>query len=81
MRVLIVSKFFYARGGADVVAMTTRDLLLKEGHEVQVFAMSYPQNVSLPESATWPSQIEFDGPLAAKICLLSTTAEANDYGR
>ncbi len=78
MRVLIVSKFFYARGGADVVAMTTRDLLLKEGHEVQVFAMSYPQNVSLPESATWPSQIEFDGPLAAKIKAFSRLMGLDD---
>lgn len=67
MRILIVSKFFYARGGADVVAMTERDLLLKNGHEVRVFAMDYPQNVNLPESPTWASHIEFDGPPAMKV--------------
>lgn len=59
MRVLIVSKFFYARGGADVVAMTTRELLLASGHEVRVFAMDYPENIPLEEAATFASQIEF----------------------
>ena len=66
MKILIVSKFFYARGGADLVAMTTRELLLKAGHEVRVFAMDYPDNIPLAESSTWPSEIDFNGPLPMK---------------
>lgn len=67
MKVLIVSKFFYARGGADVVAMTTRRMLLDAGHQVRVFAMDYPDNVTLPESESFASQIDFDSGLVGKV--------------
>lgn len=67
MKVLIVSKFFYSRGGADLVAMTTRELLRGAGHEVQVFAMDYPDNIKLPEQSTWPAEIDFNGSLTKKI--------------
>jgi len=67
MRVLIVSKFFYPRGGACVVAMGTRELLLESGHNVRVFAMSYPKNIDLPESSTFASQIDFNSNLLGKI--------------
>lgn len=45
MRVLIVNKFFYPRGGDCVVAMGTRELLIEAGHTVQVFAMHHPLNI------------------------------------
>lgn len=67
MKVLIVSKFFYARGGADLVAITTRELLLKAGHEVRVFAMDYPDNIALDESDSWPAEIDFNGSFGMKV--------------
>ena len=66
MRILIVSKFFYPRGGACVVAMGTRELLLEAGHQVRVFAMRYPLNIDLPDCAFYTSQISFDGSLSSK---------------
>lgn len=67
MRVLIVNKYFYPRGGDCVVAMGTRDLLIDAGHKVQVFAMTHPQNVNLPESQSFASQIEFTGSPKQKV--------------
>lgn len=67
MRILIVSKFFYARGGAEVVGIGTRQLLLEAGHEVRVFAMDYPENLKLPENADYASQVSFEGGLGNKL--------------
>ncbi|WP_280121014.1 glycosyltransferase family 4 protein [Duncaniella muricolitica] len=67
MRVLIVNKFFYPRGGDCVVAMGTRELLIEAGHTVQVFAMHHPLNISLPESGSFASQIDFSGSLSQKV--------------
>lgn len=67
MRVLIVNKFFYPRGGDCVVAMGTRELLIEAGHTVQVFTMHHPLNISLPESGSFASQIDFSGSLSQKV--------------
>ena len=67
MKILIVSKFFYIRGGAEAVVMNTRDLLMRAGHEVRVFAMAYPANVQLPESSEWASEVEFGGSLSMNV--------------
>lgn len=44
-RVLIVSKFLYVRGGAEVCAINQAELLRRHGHEVRFFAMRYPENI------------------------------------
>ncbi len=61
MKVLIVNKFFYPRGGDCIVAMATRKLLLDMGHEVRVFAMDFPANIPLPESADYAPEVNFGG--------------------
>lgn len=67
MRILIVSKFFYPRGGACMVAIGTRDLLIKAGHNVRVFAMTYPENLDIPDARHYASQIDFKSGLIGKI--------------
>ena len=67
MRVLIVNKFFYPRGGDCVVAMGTRELLIQAGHQVRVFAMSHPLNINLPEGGSFASMIDFSGNLSQKV--------------
>ncbi len=67
MKILIASKFFYMRGGAELVAINTRRLLLEHGHEVRVFAMSYPHNLPLAEQDTFPAQVELFGSLGDKV--------------
>lgn len=59
MKILIANKFFYPRGGDCVVAMATRELLMRHGHEVRVFAMRYGQNIDLPDAATYAPEVRF----------------------
>lgn len=44
MRILLVNKFWFLRGGAERVAFTTREMLLKGGHQVEVFGAKHPDN-------------------------------------
>ncbi len=67
MKVLIVNKFFYPRGGDCIVAMSTRQMLQSQGHEVRVFSMTHPDNVSLPESGSFAPAVDFSGRLMQKL--------------
>lgn len=67
MRILIASKFFYMRGGAELVAINTRRLLLEHGHEVRVLAMSYPDNIVLPEQDSFPAEVRLFGSLRDRV--------------
>lgn len=44
MRVLLVNKFYYNRGGDCTATLATERLLKEKGHQVAVFSMNYPQN-------------------------------------
>ncbi len=44
-KVLIVTKFYYPRGGACVCAIDLERLLRLRGYDVAVFAMNYPENL------------------------------------
>ena len=44
MRILLVNKFYYRRGGDCVVVQRTENMLREHGHDVAIFAMSYPLN-------------------------------------
>lgn len=57
MRILLVNKFYYRRGGDCIVTMNLEQLLRKHGHEVAVFAMQYPQNQPSAWSEFWPSNM------------------------
>ncbi len=65
-KILLVSKFYYTRGGAEVVAINMANDLEKRGYEVGVFTMDYPQNLS-PENFYTASQVDFSGGLGDKI--------------
>lgn len=67
MKILIASKFFYNRGGAEVVAIGTKRLLEERGHEVRVFAMDYPDNLSGADKEYFPCQVDFTGSLGNKL--------------
>ena len=60
MRILQVNKFYYRRGGDCIVALRTEEMLRQHGHEVAVFAMSYPKNLSSPWSGYFASEVDFD---------------------
>ena len=48
MRILQIHKFFYPHAGSETVLFHTRDLLIRNGHEVVDFAMEHPENLASP---------------------------------
>ncbi len=46
MKVLIINKYWYRRGGADRYAIWLADSLVKEGHTVKVFTVDHPENIA-----------------------------------
>ena len=57
MKILLCNKFYYRRGGDCIVTMNVERLLKNHGHEVAVFAMSYPENNSSKWSKYWPKNM------------------------
>ncbi|WP_278577706.1 glycosyltransferase [Bacteroides intestinalis] len=58
-KILIVSKFLYARGGAEVYSINLGEILQKQGHEVRFFSMSYPQNIHVNEDKYFAEEVSF----------------------
>lgn len=60
MKVLLVNKFFYKRGGDCIHTIGLKELLESKGHSVSVFSMRYPKNQSNDFSSYWPSEVNFN---------------------
>lgn len=45
MKILLVNKFFYPKGGAETVFFQEREFLRNKGHEVIEFTMNHPDNI------------------------------------
>lgn len=54
MKILLINKFYYRRGGDCIYTLNLEQLLMKHGHEVAVFAMDYPDNLPSKWSRYWP---------------------------
>lgn len=59
MRVLLVNKFYYLRGGDCTAVFSTNQLLRSKGHETAVFSIQHPQNEPSPWSDYFPSNVTF----------------------
>lgn len=57
MKVLLVNKYWYPRGGAEVVAMMTKKLLEENGHDVAVFGMQHSENIF--DHPFFPPEIDY----------------------
>lgn len=66
-RVLIVSKFYYPRGGDCIVAMNLERLLKAQGHEVAVFAMHHPDNINSGWNSYYATHVDFAGAMSNKL--------------
>lgn len=64
MKVLLVNKFYYYRGGDCICTINLEELLKEYGHEVSVFAMQFSENLPTPWSKYFPSEIKFKPGLA-----------------
>ncbi|MBR5685610.1 MAG: glycosyltransferase [Muribaculaceae bacterium] len=77
-RVLLVNKFYYARGGDCVVVLNTEALLRENGVEAQVFAMEYPQNKPAHYQDLFASRVNFGGGIRSQWSALKRTLGRGD---
>ena len=57
MKILLVNKFYYRRGGDCIVTINLEQLLKAHGHEVAMYAMQYSENMKSPWSKYWPKSM------------------------
>lgn len=77
-KILIITKFYYRRGGDCIYALNLERLLRDQGHDVAVFAMQYPDNLPSSWSVYWPSEISFNGGVRQKLAALRRTLGMGD---
>jgi glycosyltransferase involved in cell wall biosynthesis len=66
MKILLINKFFYNRGGCEKVFFDTSSILERYGHKVMVFSMSAPENFNSEYSKYFVSNVEFEGSKSLK---------------
>ncbi|MFQ5636736.1 MAG: glycosyltransferase [bacterium] len=59
MKILMVDKYFFIKGGAERYYFELKDILELMGHQVIPFSMQHPENESTPYSEHFVDQIEF----------------------
>lgn len=67
MKILIVNKFLYPRGGDCIHALSVGHLLEAAGHEVRYYAMSYPDNLPCADEAYFAPAVSFAGGLGTQV--------------
>ena len=67
MKILLINKYHYIRGGAERVFFDTLDLLKSRGHEVITFSMDHPLNLSSEHRKYFLSQVGGPAALARAI--------------
>lgn len=60
MKVLIVNKFLYPKGGAEVITLATGRILGAHGHEVYFWGMDHPANPEYSYQDLFVTQVEYD---------------------
>ncbi len=61
MKVVIVNKFLYNRGGDCVAALSLYDLLIKNGHQAALFGVQHEENIKTEWNNYYPSSISVNG--------------------
>lgn len=59
MKVLLINKFWYRRGGAEVVCLHSADLLREAGHEVVAFSTDHLDNLESPQADSFVPYVDF----------------------
>lgn len=65
MKVLLVNKYHYFRGGSETYYFGLAELLRNAGHQVIFFAMEDDRNIPCEQSKYFVSNVEFNGELSA----------------
>lgn len=58
MKVLLINKFLYPKGGAPKSTLATGELLRKKGHQVSYWGMSHPDNPDYPHKNLFVSYVD-----------------------
>lgn len=61
MKILLINKYHYIRGGAERAYFDMADVLTQAGHEVAFFSMQHPENRSTVWSGYFASGVEYEG--------------------
>lgn len=60
MKILLVNKYLYPKGGDAVSTITTGELLRRHGHEVSFWGMTHPNNPDYPTSPYFVDYIDYN---------------------
>lgn len=75
MKVLLVNKYHFPKGGADRAYLDMADILLRAGHEVAFFSMEDPRNIPTPWSRYFVSNASYDS--SEKLSMVSRVRMAS----
>lgn len=59
MRILLINKYHYKKGGAERAYFDTARILAENGHSVAFFSMQHPDNFPTPWSKYFVSQVDY----------------------
>lgn len=62
MKILLINKFLYPKGGDAISTLTTGKLLVEKGHEVFYWGMEAPENPEFPYKEYFVSHVDYDKP-------------------
>ncbi|MFH1597742.1 MAG: glycosyltransferase family 4 protein [Patescibacteria group bacterium] len=62
MKILLINKFYFLKGGAEGHYFDLKDLLEKNGHQVIPFAMDHPRNLNTPYKKYFVANMETTKP-------------------
>ncbi|UCG34728.1 MAG: glycosyltransferase family 4 protein [Candidatus Omnitrophota bacterium] len=73
MRILLINKFLYPKGGAEKSTLEIGKLLSFKGHEVMFWGMQHPLNPEYPYKDYFVSRVDFDDPGNIKDQIISAS--------
>ena len=59
MKILLVNKFFYRKGGSETYYFALGDALEEQGHEVIWFSMSHPDNLECGQAGYFVENVDY----------------------
>ena len=59
MKIILINKFYYTRGGDCIYTLNLEQLLKQKGHDVAVFSMQYPKNLNSKYNRYFPCEVKF----------------------
>lgn len=60
MKILLINKYYYVKGGADRHVLLLQELLERNGHEVIIFSMNDPKNEPSRYAKHFVSNVDFE---------------------